>query len=115
VESCYIADATKYVCLLSSTLRKHIANLRLVVFFKNKVVSAIFVQSFLFGAVYQANLYYLPLYYQNARGWSPIVSAAMTSPMVAAQSIFSITSGQYISRMKRYGEIIWIGFGLWTL
>ncbi|KAJ5329300.1 hypothetical protein N7452_009690 [Penicillium brevicompactum] len=86
-----------------------------VVFFKNKVVATIFLQSFLLGAVYQANLYYLPLYYQNARGWSPIVSAAMTSPMVAAQSIFSIISGQYISRLKRYGEIIWIGFGLWTL
>ncbi|CAG8884890.1 unnamed protein product [Penicillium nalgiovense] len=86
-----------------------------VVFFKNKVVSAIFLQSFLYGAVYQASLYYLPLYYQNARGWSPIASAAMTCPMVAAQSIFSITSGQYISRVKRYGEIIWIGFGLWTL
>ncbi|KXG54659.1 Major facilitator superfamily domain, general substrate transporter [Penicillium griseofulvum] len=86
-----------------------------VAFFNNKVISAIFLQSFLYGAVYQASLYYLPLYYQNARGWSPITSAAMTCPMVAAQSIFSITSGLYISRLKRYGEIIWIGFGLWTL
>ncbi|KAJ5498511.1 C6 transcription factor [Penicillium expansum] len=86
-----------------------------VVFFKNKVISAIFLQSFLYGAVYQSTLYYLPLYYQNARGWSPIVSAAMTCPMVVAQSSFSIISGLYITRVKRYGEIIWIGFGLWTL
>lgn len=86
-----------------------------VSFFKNPVLSALFVQSFFLGAVYQSYLYYLPLYYQNARGWSPIVSAAMTAPMVACQSIASICSGQYISRMKRYGEIIWVGFGLWTL
>lgn len=86
-----------------------------MVFFKNKVISAIFLQSFLYGAVYQSSLYYLPLYYQNARGWSPIASAAMTCPMVAAQSTFSIASGLYITRVKRYGEIIWIGFGLWTL
>ncbi|CAI7648456.1 unnamed protein product [Penicillium manginii] len=86
-----------------------------VVFFKSKVVTALFLQSFLLGAVYQAYLYYLPLYYQNARGWSPIVSAALTSPMVACQAIASICSGQYISRLKRYGEIIWMGFGLWTL
>ncbi|KAL2839193.1 major facilitator superfamily domain-containing protein [Aspergillus pseudoustus] len=84
-------------------------------FFKNKVIVALFVQSFMLGAVYQAYLYYLPLYYQNARGWSPIVSAALTAPMVACQSVSSVLSGQYISRLKRYGEVIWFGFGIWTL
>ncbi|KAL4749966.1 hypothetical protein BDW72DRAFT_176802 [Aspergillus terricola var. indicus] len=84
-------------------------------FFKNRVIIALFLQSFLLGAVYQAYLYYLPLYYQNARGWSPIVSAALTSPLVACQSVSSVLSGQYISRYKRYGEVIWFGFGMWTL
>ncbi|KAJ5628554.1 C6 transcription factor [Penicillium lividum] len=84
-------------------------------FFKNSVISALFLQSFLLGAVYQSYLYYLPLYYQNGRGWDPIVSAALTAPMVACQSVSSVCSGQYISRLKRYGEIIWIGFGVWTL
>ncbi|KAF7595048.1 hypothetical protein BBP40_007451 [Aspergillus hancockii] len=86
-----------------------------VVMFKNKVICTLFLQSFLLGAVYQAYLYYLPLYYQNTRGWSPIVSAALTTPMVACQSLASICSGQYISRRKRYGEVIWTGFSLWTL
>ncbi|KNG86003.1 hypothetical protein ANOM_005787 [Aspergillus nomiae NRRL 13137] len=86
-----------------------------MVMFRNKVICTLFVQSFLLGAVYQSNLYYLPLYYQNARGWSPILSAALTTPMVACQSLASICSGQYISRRKRYGEVIWAGFGLWTL
>ncbi|KAJ5621292.1 C6 transcription factor [Penicillium herquei] len=84
-------------------------------FFKNQVITALLVQSFLLGAVYQAYLYYLPLYYQNARGWDPIVSAALTAPMVACQSVSSVCSGQYISRLKRYAEVIWFGFGLWTL
>lgn len=91
------------------------ADLWAVVFFKNKVLCALFLQSFLLGAVYQSYLYYLPLYYQNARGWSPIASAAMTAPMVGCQALASIASGQYISRTKRYGEVIWAGFGLWTL
>ncbi|KAL4905435.1 hypothetical protein BDW74DRAFT_184997 [Aspergillus multicolor] len=86
-----------------------------VVLFKNKVICALFLQTFLLGAVYQAYLYYLPLYYQNARGWSPIVSAGLTCPMMVCHSLTSITSGQYISRRKRYGELIWLGFGLWTL
>lgn len=91
------------------------ANVCAVVFFKSKVLCALFLQSFLLGAVYQSYLYYLPMYYQNARGWSPIVSAAFTAPMVGCQALASIASGQYISRTKRYGEVIWAGFGLWTL
>ena len=90
-------------------------NVLIVILFKNKVICTLFLQSFLLGAVYQSNLYYLPLYYQNARGWSPIVSAALTCPMVIFQSLASIASGQYISRCRRYGEVIWVGFGLWTL
>ncbi|PLB47082.1 C6 transcription factor [Aspergillus steynii IBT 23096] len=86
-----------------------------MVLFKNKVVCALFLQSFLLGAVYQSYLYYLPLYYQNVREWSPIVSAALTSPLVFCQSLVSVLSGQYISRLKRYGEVIWCGFGFWTL
>ncbi|KAF9885265.1 hypothetical protein FE257_013063 [Aspergillus nanangensis] len=86
-----------------------------VEFFKNKVITTLFLQSFLLGAVYQAYLYYLPLYYQNARGWSPLVSAALNAPLVVCQSLGSIASGQYISRTKRYGEVIWAGFGIWTL
>ncbi|KAL3421986.1 hypothetical protein PVAG01_06142 [Phlyctema vagabunda] len=83
--------------------------------FKIPAIFAILAQNFLFGIVYYSHLYYLPIYYQNARQWSPLVSAALTIPFVASQSIFSILSGQYISRTKRYGEIIWAGYILWTL
>ncbi|KAL4897300.1 major facilitator superfamily domain-containing protein [Aspergillus ambiguus] len=82
---------------------------------KNKVIATIFLQSFMFGAAYQSYLYYLPLFYQNVRGWSPIISAALTAPMVTGQSIGSIVSGQYITRRQRYGEVIWVGFGIWTV
>jgi MFS family permease len=83
--------------------------------FKNPVITVMLIQSFLFGAVYQSYLYYLPLYFQNVRQDSVIVSAAFTACMVTVQSISSISSGQYISRMGRYGEVIWVGFGSWTL
>lgn len=83
--------------------------------FINVPVCAILIQNFLLGIVYYAHLYYLPIYYQNARQFSPTLSAALTIPFVAAQSIVSIFSGQYISRLKRYGEVIWFGFGTWVL
>ncbi|KAH6713677.1 MFS multidrug transporter-like protein [Leptodontidium sp. MPI-SDFR-AT-0119] len=82
--------------------------------FKNRAISAIVLQNFLHGIVYYSHLYYLPVYYQNVRGYSPILSAALTIPFVAGLSMFSIGSGQYISRFKRYGEVIWIGYLLWT-
>jgi hypothetical protein len=83
--------------------------------FHNPAVCAILIQNFLYGIVYYSHLYYLPIYYQNVRQYSPLLSAALIIPMVAAQSLFSIASGQYVSRMKRYGEIIWSGYALWTL
>jgi MFS family permease len=83
--------------------------------FKNPAIFAILLQNFLYGIVYYSHLYYLPVYYQNIRGYSPLLSAALTIPFVAGQSIFSIISGQYISRTKRYGEIVWSGYALWTL
>lgn len=83
--------------------------------FKIPAVCAILIQNLLFGIVYYSHLYYLPIYYENARQFSPLLSAELTIPFVAAQSIFSILSGQYVSRTKRYGEIIWSGYALWTL
>ncbi|KAI0024665.1 putative MFS transporter [Xylariomycetidae sp. FL0641] len=83
--------------------------------FRSPVITVLLIQSFLFGAVYQSYLYYLPLYLQNARQFSVLRSAGIIAAMVATQSFFSILSGQYISRLKRWGEVVWIGFGLWTL
>lgn len=83
--------------------------------FQNPVIAIMLAQSFLMGAVYQSYLYYLPLYLQNARRYSVLESAAFTAALVAAQMVFSIAGGQYIARTKRYGEVIWFGFGTWTL
>jgi hypothetical protein len=83
--------------------------------FKIPAVCAILIQNILFGIVYYSHLYYLPICYQNARQYSPLLSAALILPFVAGQSTFSILTGQYVSRLKRYGEIIWGGYTLWTL
>lgn len=65
--------------------------------------------------VLYTHIYALPLYFQNVREFSPIMSATMSIPLVSTQAIASILSGQYISRKKRYGEVIWLGFFLFTL
>lgn len=83
--------------------------------FRNPPVCVLLLQNFLFGIVYYSQLYYLPLFFQNARRMSPIASAALVLPITAAQMTLSILSGQYISRRERYGEVIWLGFFLWTI
>lgn len=83
--------------------------------FKTLPVCVMLIQNFLFGIVYYSQLYYLPLFFQNARQLSAVASAALLLPLTGAQMASSILSGQYISRMERYGEIIWSGFVLWAL
>lgn len=83
--------------------------------FHSPSVAVMLLQSFLLGANYYTYLYYLPLYYQNVRGYSILTSALLLLPLVIAQSIFSVLAGQYLSRMNRYGEVIYVGFGLWML
>ncbi|KAJ4348723.1 uncharacterized protein N0V89_010101 [Didymosphaeria variabile] len=83
--------------------------------FTSAPICVMLLQNFFFGLVYYSQLYYLPLFFQNARGMSPILSAALVLPIPCAQMTASILSGQYISRLERYGEVIWSGFFLWTL
>lgn len=78
-------------------------------------MTTILLQSFLLGAVYQSYLYYLPMYFQNARQYSVLTSAAMSISLMVLQAAASVTSGMYISQYQRYGEVLWFGFGIWTV
>ncbi|EMC96294.1 hypothetical protein BAUCODRAFT_469862 [Baudoinia panamericana UAMH 10762] len=78
-------------------------------------VAAMLAQSFLLGACYYSYLYFIPLYFQNVRGKTPLIAAALQLPLVGAQSSFSTLGGLYMSKVNRYGEVIWTGFGLWAL
>lgn len=103
------------VCLTKYVAVKNIIANDLVRLFRITPVSAILAQNYLFGIVYYSELYYLPIYYQNVRGWNPLIAAALTIPLVVGQSLMSILTGLYISKTKRYGGVIWLGYILWTL
>jgi hypothetical protein len=78
-------------------------------------VAAMLAQSFLFGASYFAYLYYLPLYFQNVKNLSPLMSAVVFLSLVIPQSAASVGAGFYMSKYNRYSEVIWWGFGIWTI
>lgn len=83
--------------------------------FRSPSVSAMLAQSFLLGASYYSYLYFVPLYLQNVKGLTPIMSAVLLLPLVISQSIVSTAAGLYISLCNRYGIVIWLGFFIWTL
>ncbi|KAI1382303.1 major facilitator superfamily domain-containing protein [Hypoxylon crocopeplum] len=77
--------------------------------FKSRDVSALFAQTFLVGWIYQTSTFFLPLYFQNLRGWSPLVSAGLLTATTGVQVIVSAASGAYMSKTQRYGGVIHLG------
>ncbi|KAJ3549581.1 hypothetical protein NM208_g431 [Fusarium decemcellulare] len=86
-----------------------------VTIFANRAVVTMLVQSFIFGAVYQSSIYYIPLYLLNARQFQVLEAAAVSTSSFILQSVTSTLAGLYISHFNRYGEVIWFGFAVWTL
>ena len=76
--------------------------------------NALLLQSFLIGWVFWANLFYLPLYFQNVRGWSPSRSGVLILPMTVAHGVFSGISGNVVSRLGHFKWIIVVGNAVWT-
>lgn len=71
-------------------------------------------QNLLIGFVYYSLLYYLPIFYQTARQMPVVNSALLILPLVLSHALASTLSGQYMSRVGRYGEVIWVGLSLWV-
>ena len=67
------------------------------------------------GFVYWANLFYVPIYLQNVRGYGPIISGAVIVPMLVSHGVGSIISGQIISRTGHYNLVILPGNLVWVL
>ncbi|KAI1154964.1 major facilitator superfamily domain-containing protein [Nemania diffusa] len=83
--------------------------------FRNSDVSILLVQNFFLGGVYQALIYYLPLYLQNVRRFSVMQSAGIVAIPVGVQAVASALSGRYISQVKRWKMVVCTGLFLWTL
>lgn len=83
--------------------------------FRRPSVAAMLAQSFLFGASYFGYLYYLPLYFQNVKNLSPLMSAVVFLSLVLPQSAASVVAGLYMSKFNRYIEVVYWGFGMWSV
>ncbi|TGO31506.1 hypothetical protein BHYA_0618g00020 [Botrytis hyacinthi] len=73
------------------------------------------VQNVLYGIVFWGNLFYMPIYLVNVRGYTAIMAGAIIMPMAGSQGLGSILSGLIISHTKRYNPVMVVGQWIWAL
>lgn len=78
-------------------------------------LTLLFLQNFFFGVCYYSALYYYPYYFEVVRGYTVIKTSCFILSLVIPQAIFSISSGQIISRTKKYWFVIWFGYIVWII
>ncbi|KAJ5109301.1 hypothetical protein N7456_005976 [Penicillium angulare] len=80
----------------------------------NKSTNILLATNLLIGWVFWGNLFYLPLYFQNVRGYSPTTAGSLVLPMVISHGVTSGLSGLLMSLTGHYKPVISIGAGLWA-
>jgi Na+/melibiose symporter-like transporter len=83
--------------------------------FKNRTTVCCYFITFFHGFAFIAGCYFLPLFFQSARGNSPLLSGVFILPFVIPLSVASGAAGIIIAKTGRYQELIWGGLLLMTL
>lgn len=84
--------------------------------FKNGLSANILLaQNLAIGWVFWANLFYIPLYFQNIRQWSPSMAGALILPMVISHGLCSAMSGFVVSWTGHFKPVILAGTALWLV
>ena len=83
--------------------------------FNNRTAAASYFMTVCHGMILWCNLYYLPLYYEAVKGYTPIVSGIALFPETFTVAPAAGLTGFLISYSGRYRWAIWAGWGLTTL
>ncbi|KAG8773300.1 hypothetical protein FRC12_002591 [Ceratobasidium sp. 428] len=83
--------------------------------FRIRNINIIYATTFLTGIVYYCNLYFLPSYYTDARGFTPVQAGIYLLPLVLVQTFAGSTSGQFLSRTRYPKPYIVVGFAIWSI
>ncbi|KAJ5971406.1 uncharacterized protein N7479_001324, partial [Penicillium vulpinum] len=85
------------------------------VIFQNRTAIASFIGSVLQGLILWCALYYLPLYYEAVKGYSPIISGVALFPETFTVAPSGMVAGVLITRTGRYRWAIWVGWAFSTI
>lgn len=89
--------------ILFAIIEKHFAKIPIIPLrlFGQTSTAVIYFQSALYNSVWQVDMYFLPIYFQDVRGYSPLQSAALILPLLLLQSIAGVISGPVMTKLAR--------------
>ena len=73
--------------------------------FQRRSPAILLAQGALHDFVWQTTQYFIPLYLQTVRGYTPLQSATLILPFLLAQSLAGASSGPIMSKLARYVNI----------
>ncbi|KKY13852.1 putative c6 transcription [Diplodia seriata] len=83
--------------------------------FARRATTVIYLQSALYNCVWQVDMYFLPVYFQDVRGFAPLKSATLILPLLLLQSVAGVLSGPLMTKLARYAPVLHTGMALWLL
>lgn len=86
-----------------------------LVLLKNRTNLAVLTGTLFMGIIQYGLLYYLPLYYQLSKGYSPLISGVALLPQCILSSSTTMVTSIMISKTGKYRLVIWIGWALMAL
>lgn len=86
-----------------------------LVIFNNLTQSLCYASTFLHGMILWAIVYYLPLYYEGALGYSPVIAGLAVFPESLTVAPISVITGIVIAKVGSYRWAIWSGWPLTAL
>ena len=85
------------------------------VVFKNRTAAASYFMTTLHGMILWCILYYLPLYYEAVKGYTPIITGIALFPETFTVAPAAVATGIIITKTGRYRWAVWAGWVLTTL
>lgn len=83
--------------------------------FSNVTLGVTYIETIIHGMILWSLLYYLPLYYEGVKGYTPIISGVAILPETSFVAPMSVVVGIVCAKTGRYRWAIWIGWVLTTL
>ncbi|KAF2789255.1 MFS general substrate transporter [Melanomma pulvis-pyrius CBS 109.77] len=82
--------------------------------FKNTTAAVTYLETIIHGIILWSVLYYLPLYYEAVKGFSPILAGVALFPQTFTVAPAAVVVGAFIAKSGRYRWAIWSGWFLTT-
>ncbi|KAL9092541.1 MAG: hypothetical protein Q9165_004345 [Trypethelium subeluteriae] len=83
--------------------------------FKNRTAAATYLQTFLHGIILWCVLYYLPLYYEAVKGYTPIISGIALFPECFTTAPAAVVAGTVVAITGRFRWATWSGWTILTI